>query len=250
MPSRRHRHIAEEILDKAAVLFDTQGYGQAALQDIADAVGIARPSIYHYFRSKEEILSVLVDRTTGSREEIVRTVRAMEADAVTRLRALLCLVAESIGSNAVGLRLTLNNDGLLPVAVRRRSLRSRRELFELLVEILAEGRDAGALRPLDERAVAATMIASLSGLQYRGIGGVQMDVQEAAEVFAEMVVRGVMQPAGRQAATIEEAIDLLEEDLEILERHARRVNGAQAEISGPWTPGPAKSAITGDTSAG
>jgi AcrR family transcriptional regulator len=222
VPSKRHRHIADEILEKAAVLFDTQGYGQAALQDIADAVGIARPSIYHYFRSKEDILSVLVDRTTESREAIVRAVRATEADALARLRALLFLVAESIGSNAVGLRLTLNNDGSLPVAVRRRSHRSRRELFELLVEILAEGRDTGALRPFDERAMAATMIASLSGLQYRGIGGVQLDVREAAEVFAEMVVRGVMQPAGRQTATIEEALGLLEEDVAILERHARR----------------------------
>ena len=147
---RRHRHVADEILEKAAVIFDEQGYGQAALQDIADAVGIARPSLYHYFRSKEDILSALVDRTTKSREEILQVVRGEEGDALVRLRALLRMVGESVGTNAVGLRLTLNNDGSLPPDVRRRSLRSRRQLFELLVEILADGVDSGSLRPLDE----------------------------------------------------------------------------------------------------
>jgi AcrR family transcriptional regulator len=221
-PGRRHRHVADEILEKAAVLFDEQGYGQAALQDIADAVGIARPSLYHYFRSKEDILAALVDRATATREEILEQVRGTEGDPLVRLRALLRLVGESIGANAVGLRLTLNNDLSLPADARRRSLRSRRLLFELLVEILADGVDAGVLRPLDEHAVAATMIAALSGLQYRAIGGVEMTPVQAAEVFVEMIVVGVAQADGRGAPSLDQALELLHQDLELVERHARR----------------------------
>ena len=97
------------------------------------------------------------------------------------------------------------------------------------MEILAAGVDSGAFRPLDERQVAATVIASLSGLQYRGIGGVEMGPLQAAEVFADMIVRGVMQPMGRQAPTLEQAVALLEEDLTAIERYARRDGRAPRE---------------------
>lgn len=74
----RRNHMADEILEKAASLFDERGYGNTPLQDIADAVGIARPSLYHYFRSKEVLLTTLVGRSTDSREEVAARVRAME----------------------------------------------------------------------------------------------------------------------------------------------------------------------------
>jgi AcrR family transcriptional regulator len=37
--SRRYQNVADDILEKAARLFDEQGYGQTSLQDIAGALG-------------------------------------------------------------------------------------------------------------------------------------------------------------------------------------------------------------------
>ncbi len=217
----RHRQVADDILAKAARLFDEQGYGQVSLQDIADVVGIARPSLYHYYSSKEDILATLVGQTTASREEIVAAVAAMPVGPLERLRALLRLQGESIHANPAGLRLTLNNEGALPSDVRRASLRSRSRLFDLLLAILHDGVTAGALRPIDEHEVAATIIAALTGLQYREIGGVDMSPARAAEVMTEMLVQGISQHADRQAANLDQALALLHEDVEIVERHAR-----------------------------
>ena len=38
------------------MLFDAQGHGNTSTEDVALAVSIAKPTLYHYFRSKEEIL--------------------------------------------------------------------------------------------------------------------------------------------------------------------------------------------------
>jgi AcrR family transcriptional regulator len=43
-------------VESAAELFDAQGYGNTSMEDVALSVSIAKPTLYHYFRSKEEIL--------------------------------------------------------------------------------------------------------------------------------------------------------------------------------------------------
>ncbi|MBC7631329.1 TetR/AcrR family transcriptional regulator [Aeromicrobium sp.] len=41
---------------RAAELFDSRGYHVASMEDLAAAVGVAKPTIYHYFKSKSDIL--------------------------------------------------------------------------------------------------------------------------------------------------------------------------------------------------
>ena len=45
-----------DILAKSAVLFDEFGYRETSMNDIADAVGVRKPTLYHYFDTKDEIL--------------------------------------------------------------------------------------------------------------------------------------------------------------------------------------------------
>ena len=63
----------QDIATKAALLFDQQGYHQTTMEDIADLMGIKKPTLYHYFRSKDEILSliheVFVDLLLSKQEE-------------------------------------------------------------------------------------------------------------------------------------------------------------------------------------
>src|ERR1700729_926589 len=53
MSTAQRRH---QIVESAAMLFDAQGYGNTSMEDVALSVSIAKPTLYHYFRSKEEIL--------------------------------------------------------------------------------------------------------------------------------------------------------------------------------------------------
>jgi AcrR family transcriptional regulator len=64
-----------EILQAAQVLFYTQGYDNTSVQNIIDAVGIAKGTFYHYFDSKQDLLDELVaftlQYTVGSLEAMV-----------------------------------------------------------------------------------------------------------------------------------------------------------------------------------
>ena len=45
-----------EVITLAADLFDRHGYASVSMEQIAAAAGMAKPTLYHYFRAKDEIL--------------------------------------------------------------------------------------------------------------------------------------------------------------------------------------------------
>jgi AcrR family transcriptional regulator len=64
----------ERILVEASSLFAVQGYHGTTTREIADAVGIRQPSLFHHFQTKGEILQALLasdlDRAVPMAEEI------------------------------------------------------------------------------------------------------------------------------------------------------------------------------------
>lgn len=51
-----------EILDAAAVLFSEKGFDHTSTNDILEAVGIAKGTLYHHFKSKEAIMDAVIER--------------------------------------------------------------------------------------------------------------------------------------------------------------------------------------------
>lgn len=51
-----------EILDVAERLFLIKGYEKCTINNILDVVGIAKGTFYYYFKSKEEVLDLIINR--------------------------------------------------------------------------------------------------------------------------------------------------------------------------------------------
>ncbi|MBB4826331.1 AcrR family transcriptional regulator [Sporosarcina luteola] len=51
-----------EIIDAADMLFAQKGFDGTSTNDILENVGIARGTLYHHFKSKEDIMDALIDR--------------------------------------------------------------------------------------------------------------------------------------------------------------------------------------------
>ena len=66
-----------EILDVAEQLFIEKGFDNASTNDIINKIGIARGTLYHHFKSKEEILDAIVERM---RREKISQAAAIIAD--------------------------------------------------------------------------------------------------------------------------------------------------------------------------
>ena len=55
----------EILLDKALSLFSQRGFDAVGVQEVVDAAGVTKPTLYHYFESKRGLLDALVRREEG-----------------------------------------------------------------------------------------------------------------------------------------------------------------------------------------
>jgi AcrR family transcriptional regulator len=76
-PSRPGATARDEILDAAAELFTTHGFANTSTRSIADAVGIRQSSLYHHFKTKNDILEDLLEGTVLAGLAFARAVAAL-----------------------------------------------------------------------------------------------------------------------------------------------------------------------------
>jgi len=91
LPSRR-----DELLELAAAMFAERGLRATTVRDIADSAGILSGSLYHHFKSKEqmveEVLRDFLDWLFGRYQEIVEG----ETDPLKRVEGLFMASFEAI----------------------------------------------------------------------------------------------------------------------------------------------------------
>jgi TetR/AcrR family transcriptional regulator len=70
----------EIILAKALELFSSQGYDSVGVQEISAASGVTKPTLYHYFGSKEKLLDELIATYSGKLYRMLQTAADYKGD--------------------------------------------------------------------------------------------------------------------------------------------------------------------------
>ncbi len=70
MPKKDSRNTKMKIVNAAWELFYKNGYDSTTVEDVVDESGTSRGSFYHYFNSKEELLSTLSSLFDSKYEEL------------------------------------------------------------------------------------------------------------------------------------------------------------------------------------
>lgn len=210
--------MEQAIVETAGELFDRKGFNQTSLQDIADAIGMARPSLYHYFNNREQILAAGVDLLTKQRDAITQQLRELDGDPIQRLTSLMLGLGTLISEHPVWVRILLRDEVALPEDTRIRDRESRLAFLDLLTETLREGSELGYLRAHDERAVALTIISALSGLQGHYAATADTSPEEATRLAVNVILHGVVEPTRRGGTPVERGLALIREGMEIIHR--------------------------------
>ena len=79
-----------EIIKAARYLFHTKDYDKTTMQDIMEYLKIAKGTIYHYFKSKEDILeAVIEDIAEENLSQMEILFRELKGNALEKIKALL-----------------------------------------------------------------------------------------------------------------------------------------------------------------
>ncbi len=138
----------QQIITLAASLFD-QGYSSTTMDDIAREVGVAKPTLYHYFPSKDDILQAIHE------EFIDLLISRHEARDGTGLRPEQLLleamadILELMETHHGHVRVFFEHHRELP-AEARGPIRVKRDRYEQIVEgLIGEGIEIGVFRETD-----------------------------------------------------------------------------------------------------
>ncbi|MCP1374804.1 TetR/AcrR family transcriptional regulator [Dyella lutea] len=84
---------AARVMDVAEALIQQRGYGGFSFDDVAQAVGIRKPSVHHHFRTKAELVAALARRYTERFESALAAIDVARRDPLARLKAYVQLFA-------------------------------------------------------------------------------------------------------------------------------------------------------------
>ena len=126
----------EEILDAAEKLFGTKGFDHTSTNDILEAVGIARGTLYYHFQSKEEILDGVIERISHRlMADAGKVIRNQELPVLERLtKAILALNVESEIGHEVMEQVHRPQNALMHQKMQQQLLDGITPLFTELVE--------------------------------------------------------------------------------------------------------------------
>ena len=143
LPSRR-----DELLELAATMFAERGLRATTVRDIADSAGILSGSLYHHFKSKEqmaeEVLRDFLDWLFARYQEIVDG----EADPLMRVKGLFMTSFEAIEDRHAQVVIYQDEAKRLSALPQFAFVDARnREQRKMWVDVLKQGVAEGCFRP-------------------------------------------------------------------------------------------------------
>lgn len=79
-----------EIIDAAHELFQKKGYDKVTMQDVMNRLDIAKGTIYHYFRSKEQLLEAVIDKISDKMmSQMQAAMDQTKGNALEKIQALV-----------------------------------------------------------------------------------------------------------------------------------------------------------------
>jgi TetR/AcrR family fatty acid metabolism transcriptional regulator len=134
------------ILDAATAVFAKRGFFNAQVADVARAAGIAAGTVYLYFRSKDEVLTSIFDRTMKEAIDEGRDALKDVRDPVDRLRQIARMHLARLGSDrnlAIVFQIELRQTTKF---MERFSKTGLRDYLAVIQQTIEEGQAQGVFR--------------------------------------------------------------------------------------------------------
>ena len=130
----------EQILARAAELFARQGYTATSMNQVAQACGVSKPSLYHYVRDKYQLLVEIAEDHVSRLNALVELARNQPLDPEARVRELIDSFLDVYSHAQAAHRVLTEDVKFLESADRERVLDGQREVVAAFAEALADVR--------------------------------------------------------------------------------------------------------------
>jgi TetR/AcrR family transcriptional regulator len=181
----------EQILQQAAALFASQGYAATSMNAVAQACGLSKPTIYHYFRDKYALLLEICDAHLTRLLALEREVRGVDyLNAEQRLRDLILHFVQEYSQATHAHRVLTESVRYLEGEDKQQVLDKERALVagfsEMLIQIRPDLEKAGLSKAL------TMLLFGMMNWMFTWLrsGGV-LDHEDMAPIVADLFLGGI-----------------------------------------------------------
>jgi AcrR family transcriptional regulator len=182
----------EDILEAAAQVFRQKGFHGASMQDIAKAVNLQKPSLYHHVSSKQEILLALLDRALELLLERISTISDQDIPAEEKLRKMIRAYLEILAENTDLSAVLLFEHRSLERKQHARHVPNRGRFEALWRSVLEEGVAARRFHCDDPALTTRAILGILNWTitWYRPAGS--LGIHEIADHYSNLLLNGLI----------------------------------------------------------
>ncbi len=199
MATRGAQQAAEKrrlILDAAVRVFARQGFHTCRVSDIADEAGVAYGLVYHYFRSKDEVLDTLFLERWDVLLEAIQQVDQQTIPARDKLYSIASFIIDSYRHDPELMQVIIVEVTRAANSFGRRHLAKIREAFDGIAEIVEKGQERGEFRDSVTPAFAAMAFYGaieqvLTGWIFEVLPGAPDDYDLAKKYVVETICDGL-----------------------------------------------------------
>jgi AcrR family transcriptional regulator len=181
-----------EIIDAAAEIFYRKGYSETSVQDVADAVGILKGSLYYYIDSKEDLLFQMLLEVHEDAKSVVTDTAALDIPPLDRLRTYIQRHVEYNAHNLAKIAVYYHDFGLL-TPERRKAIVGQRNFYEDFVKsLIKEAQQRGEVDETIDPALISNAVFGIANwlyTWYKPDGSASPEY--LGKLYAEVIVEGV-----------------------------------------------------------
>jgi TetR/AcrR family transcriptional regulator, cholesterol catabolism regulator len=194
-PTSRDRHHVQadrraDIVTKSAALFHERGYHSTSVNEIAEAVGISKPTLYHYMSGKEEILYWIHREFTEWLLDRLDQRRDVPMSYEQRILETMADIFVLMQTRPGHVRTFFEHFRELPIEQQAEIQDARDHYFGQVRAMFVEAMQAGEIRPIDPTFTTLAMfgVCNWAYQWYRPDG--PMEPREIAYVMFDILSKG------------------------------------------------------------
>ena len=193
-----------QILDAAIRVFATRGFHACRVSDVADEAGVAYGLVYHYFGSKEEILSTLFAERWQIMLDAIAEIDRQEVPARDKLYLVASFIIDSYRHEPDLMKVIIVEVTRAANSFGRDHLAKIREAYQMIGQIVEAAQRDGSFKKEISSDFAALMFYGaieqlLSGWIFDLIPQSEEDFEHAKHLVVEAICGGLEVPSTQAA---------------------------------------------------
>jgi AcrR family transcriptional regulator len=185
-----------QILDAAIRVFARQGFHACRVSDIADEAGVAYGLVYHYFKSKDQVLNELFTERWSLLLATIEEVDAQDIGAHEKLDAVARFIIDSYRHDPELMKVIIVEVTRAANSFGRTHLAEIDRAYEMIAKIVADAQGEGTFRREVDPELASMWFYGaieqlLSGWVFDLIPSRSNDFDRAREMLVETICGGL-----------------------------------------------------------